>query len=161
VGEPESIDFISQSVEQTLLVGKRLGELLKARDVICLSGNLGAGKTALTRGIAAGWGALESVTSPTFTLIHEHRRTKDDLILYHIDCYRLEKAVDAWQIGLDDLFYNDDPVVVEWPEHIQEALPTERLWITLAILDDTRRQIIMDAAGDRYTTLVRDFRHQA
>jgi tRNA threonylcarbamoyladenosine biosynthesis protein TsaE len=161
IREPETIDFISQSVEQTIQMGTHLGELLKARDVICLSGNLGAGKTALTRGIAAGWGAQEPVTSPTFTLIHEHRRASDDLVLYHIDCYRLEKATDAWQIGLDDLFYNDDPVVIEWPEHIQEALPTDRLWIALTILDDTRRQMTMKATGERYQALVEDFRRKS
>jgi tRNA threonylcarbamoyladenosine biosynthesis protein TsaE len=157
IQEP-TIDFTSQNVEQTVQLGARLGALLKARDVICLSGNLGAGKTALTRGIAAGWGAQEPVTSPTFTLIHEHRRTVDNLVLYHIDCYRLEKAADAWQIGLDDLFYNDDPVVIEWPEHIQDALPADRLWITMSILDDTRRQIVMKATGERYQLVVDGFR---
>jgi tRNA threonylcarbamoyladenosine biosynthesis protein TsaE len=161
IREPETIDFISQSVEQTIQVGIRLGELLKARDVICLSGNLGAGKTALTRGIAAGWDAQEPVTSPTFTLIHEHRRASDALVLYHIDCYRLEKAADAWQVGLDDLFYSDDPVVIEWPEHIQDALPAERLWITLTIVDDPRRQIVMKAIGERYQALIEDFRQKS
>lgn len=159
IQEPR-IDFTSQSIEQTVQIGTRLGKLLKARDVICLSGNLGAGKTALTRGIAAGWGAQEPVTSPTFTLIHEHRRKADNLVLYHIDCYRLEKAADAWQIGLEDLFYNDDPVVIEWPEHIQEALPTDRLWITLTILDDSRRQLVMQATGERYQALLEEFRQK-
>lgn len=156
-----TIDFISQSVEQTVRMGIHLGELLKARDVICLSGNLGAGKTAFTRGIAAGWGAQELVTSPTFTLVHEHRRAQDDLVLYHIDCYRLEKPAEAWQIGMDDLFYNDDPVVIEWPEHIQGALPADRLWITFTILDDTWRQIEMKATGERYQALVEDLRQKA
>ncbi|NLX11994.1 MAG: tRNA (adenosine(37)-N6)-threonylcarbamoyltransferase complex ATPase subunit type 1 TsaE, partial [Chloroflexi bacterium] len=95
------MQLTSHSVEQTLHLGRALGELLRPGDLICLAGDLGAGKTALTRGIGAGWGAREAVTSPTFTLIHEHRRPQDDQVLYHVDCYRLHGAEDAWNIGLD------------------------------------------------------------
>src|SRR5258707_11424486 len=88
---PDSLTFSleSTSVEQTAYFGARLGKLLGAGDVICLSGPLGAGKTALAAGIAAGWGALEPVNSPTFVFVHEHHRAADALRLYHVDCYRL------------------------------------------------------------------------
>lgn len=145
-----AIELISQNVEHTLRVGRALGELLTAGDVICLAGNLGAGKTVFTKGIGAGWGALETVTSPTFTLIHEHRRAQDRLVLYHVDCYRLHGARDAWGIGLEDLLNGDHPIVLEWPENIQDVLPVEKLWITFDVLDETQRQITLHATGNHY-----------
>ncbi|MBN2305830.1 MAG: tRNA (adenosine(37)-N6)-threonylcarbamoyltransferase complex ATPase subunit type 1 TsaE [Anaerolineae bacterium] len=146
--------FTSQNVEHTVQVGTLLGGLLAAGDVICLSGNLGAGKTAFTRGIAAGWRALERVTSPTFTLVHEHRRAEDNQTLYHVDCYRLHSEEDAWGIGLDDLLHGDGVVVIEWPEHIETTLPDHRLWIAFDIAGETQRQITVTAAGERYRELL-------
>jgi len=145
-----TIELISQNVEHTFHLGQSLGKLVTPGDVICLSGNLGAGKTVFAKGIGAGWGALEVVTSPTFTLIHEHRRVRDSQILYHIDCYRLQGAGDAWGIGLEDLLLGDNPVVIEWPENVQDVLPQERLWADIQVLDETRRRMILRAAGDRY-----------
>lgn len=148
-----SIEFTSHSVDQTMQLGQQIGTLLQAGDVICLSGDLGAGKTALTRGIGKGWGAQESITSPTFTLIHEHRRAADEQILYHVDCYRLSDASDAWGIGLDDMLHGENPVVLEWPENIQSALPVDRLWIALVYVDETQRQLTITATGARYQPL--------
>jgi tRNA threonylcarbamoyladenosine biosynthesis protein TsaE len=153
-----SFDFTSQSVEQTVQLGQHIGERLAPGDVICLSGDLGAGKTALTRGIAAGWGAQEAVTSPTFTLIHEHHRAQDDQMLFHVDCYRLEGADDAWGIGLEDLLYGSHPVVLEWAEKVQDMLPAERLWIELSFLNGTQRHIHMTATGEHYRAIVEDVR---
>lgn len=156
----ETMRLTSHSVEQTLHLGRALGELLRPGDLICLAGDLGAGKTALTRGIGAGWGAREAVTSPTFTLIHEHRRPQDDQVLYHVDCYRLHGAEDAWNIGLDDLLASGGPVVIEWPENVQEMLPDERLWIAFTILDETSRQLSLTASGARSRTLQNALRQQ-
>ena len=93
--DENTLDFISNSMEQTVRLGVRLGELLAAGDVICLSGELGAGKTAMASGIGRGWGAGQQVTSPSFTLIKEYPRLHDGLILYHVDCYRLETVADV------------------------------------------------------------------
>lgn len=152
--EHQSIEITSQSVEHTVRIGRALGTLLHAGDVICLSGDLGAGKTALTRGIGAGWGAQEAVTSPTFTLIHEHHRAQDAQPLYHVDCYRLSGPDEAWGIGLEDLLHGEGVSVLEWPENIAEALPADRLWIDLAFLDDERRHLTFHATGTRYTHLL-------
>jgi tRNA threonylcarbamoyladenosine biosynthesis protein TsaE len=149
-----SFDFTSQGVEQTVQLGQHIGEWLAPGDVICLSGDLGAGKTAITRGIAAGWGAQEAVTSPTFTLIHEHHRAQDDQMLFHVDCYRLEGADGGWGIGLEDLLYGSHPVVLEWAEKVQDMLPAERLWIELSFLNGTRRHIHMTATGEHYQAIV-------
>ncbi|MFN8452055.1 MAG: tRNA (adenosine(37)-N6)-threonylcarbamoyltransferase complex ATPase subunit type 1 TsaE [Anaerolineae bacterium] len=118
------LDLISHSAEQTRRLGARLGALLQPGDVVCLSGDLGAGKTAFAAGIGAGWGAKVPVTSPTFNLVHEHERDGDGQILYHLDCYRIHTAADALTIGLDDILSGNGPVVIEWPEHIEAALPT-------------------------------------
>jgi tRNA threonylcarbamoyladenosine biosynthesis protein TsaE len=150
----DSFEIVSQNVEQTEHLGQTLGQRLTGGDVICLSGDLGAGKTALTRGIGAGWTAVEAVTSPTFTLVHEHHRARDRQILYHIDCYRLVSAGDAWSIGLEDLLDGRNPVVLEWAENVQDFLPPERLWITLTFLDSTQRHISITAAGERSRSLL-------
>ncbi len=151
-------DLTTSSVTETEQIGYSLGQLLRSGDVICLSGDLGAGKTAFARGIGAGWGALEQVTSPTFTLIHEHRQATNNHALYHVDCYRLHGAADAWGIGMEDLLHGDGIVVIEWPENIEAALPPSRLWITFAFLDDTQRHLAFHATGDRYRTLLANLR---
>jgi len=152
------LDIISHSVEQTRRLGSRLGSLLRAGDIICLSGDMGAGKTAFAAGIGKGWGAKTPLTSPTFNLIHEHVREKDSQRLFHLDCYRLETALDAENIGLDDVLNGRGPVIFEWPEHIESILPKERLWVELRILEPTRRNFIFNAAGKRFEELVRHFR---
>jgi len=149
-----AVELVSYSVEQTSQVGYHLGQLLAAGDVICLAGDLGAGKTVFARGVGIGWGALESVTSPTFTLIHEHHRAQDSQVLYHVDCYRLQGTDDAWGIGLEDVLHGDGSVLIEWPEHVQAVLPAERLWVQFNILDDTQRQMTVRAVGQRYEALL-------
>jgi tRNA threonylcarbamoyladenosine biosynthesis protein TsaE len=152
------LDIISHSPEQTRRLGTRLGSLLRAGDIICLSGDMGAGKTVFSAGIGKGWGAKTPLTSPTFNLIHEHVREKDSQRLFHLDCYRLESAHEAENIGLDDILNGRGPVIFEWPEHIESILPKERLWIELRILEPTRRNFIFNAAGKRYEELVKQFR---
>jgi len=147
-------DYTSRTPEETLRLGRVLGTLLEPGDVICLSGDLGAGKTVLTQGIGAGWGALEPVTSPTFMLIHEHRRKQNDHVLYHVDSYRLGGAADAWGIGLEDLWHYGGCLVIEWPENIAGILPDEKLWITLETIDTTQRHISLHGSGKRYESLV-------
>ena len=155
------VDYVSHSVEQTEHVGKLLGQTLRGGELLCLTGNLGAGKTALTRGIAAGWGAREPVTSPTFTLIHEHTRDADDRRLYHIDGYRLQGAGEGAGIGLEDLFDSDDTVVIEWAENVLELLPDDRLWIDITMLGNGERRLKFRAEGERSQALLDAFREHA
>ncbi len=159
---PDTLDFTSNSLEQTTRLGVRLGELLAAGDLICLSGDLGAGKTAFAAGVGRGWRAREVVNSPTFVFSHEHRRDVDDVLLYHVDCYRLSGAEDAESIGIADILAGDSVVLIEWPERILSILPAERLWISLVAADvPTRRQIQFRASGTRYQTLLDSFRRGA
>lgn len=152
------LDLISYSAEQTQRLGTRLGTMLMPGDILCLSGDMGAGKTVFSAGIGKGWGALAPLTSPTFNLVHEHRRERDDQRLYHLDCYRLTSLLDAESVGLDDILSGRGAAIFEWPENILEALPPERLWIELRILEPTRRNITFEATGKRYQALIQNFR---
>jgi tRNA threonylcarbamoyladenosine biosynthesis protein TsaE len=120
---------------------------------------MGAGKTVFSSGIGKGWGAKHALTSPTFTLVHEHRRD-DGAKLYHLDCYRLQNADDADSIGIDDILDSDAVVLIEWAERITDVLPEERLWIELRVIERTRRNLMLESTGKRYEQLVQDFRAQ-
>ena len=156
-----TIDFVSSGVEQTTRLGVRLGELLEVHDLICLSGELGAGKTALARGIGRGWGSGLRVTSPTFTLVNEYPRLSDGRILYHIDCYRLEETADQFTIGLEDVLEGNGAVMVEWPEIIEPMLPEDRLWVNLSYVSETRRKLHINATGERSAELLEAFKKSA
>lgn len=153
--------LISTSVAQTVQLGTRLGEQLQAHDLICLHGDLGAGKTAFSRGVGAGWGSTVRVTSPTYVLINEYPR-HDGVVLYHLDCYRLESAADAITTGIEDILDMPAPILIEWPERVAEFLPAERLDIHLAYTDDTTRTITLNPIGTRAENLAQflhDSRH--
>lgn len=159
--DEHTLDFTSRSLEQTVRLGVRLGELLQPSDFVCLSGELGAGKTSLARGIGRGWGSSIRVTSPTFTLINEYPRQHDTRVLYHIDCYRLEQEADIITVGLDDIFDSDGAIMIEWPERIERWLPEDRLWIALSYVDEMRRNLRFTAVGPRSTVLLADFKRSA
>jgi tRNA threonylcarbamoyladenosine biosynthesis protein TsaE len=154
------LDIISNNAEQTHRLGVRLGGLLQAGDIVCLSGDMGAGKTVFSAGIGIGWGAQNPLTSPTYNLVHEHRRDKDKQRLYHLDCYRLNgNAADVDSIGFDDLVADPRGVmVIEWPERIQSVLPKNRLWVQVRILDVNRRNFIFEGTSKRYEELIEKFR---
>src|SRR5919109_332888 len=152
VSDEHTVDFISHSVEQTQRFGERLGELARAGDVFCLEGDLGSGKTCFTQGLGRGLGIVEAIHSPTFILANEHRSGR--LPLYHLDVYRMRGADEAIGIGLDDYVYGDGICVIEWAEKIDEALPTERLWIKFRHIDETQRGLTICATGARYDELL-------
>jgi tRNA threonylcarbamoyladenosine biosynthesis protein TsaE len=161
-----SFTLISESANQTATFGTHFGRLLKPGDLLCLSGDLGAGKTAFTNGIGRGWGAREAVSSPTFVFSHEHRRAQDQTRLVHLDCYRLNSVDDAESIGIEDLLSGVYITVIEWPERILTLLPAERLWIEILIgvddLDDndaySRRLFRFFPVGERAEALLSEFR---
>jgi tRNA threonylcarbamoyladenosine biosynthesis protein TsaE len=152
-----TLDFLSHSPEQTLRIGVRLGEMIKPGDVICMSGDLGTGKTTMAQGIARGWGSLDAVTSPTFVLMNEYRRA-DSAKLYHLDAFRLSGMDEVLHIGFNEILEEGGPVLIEWPENISDAIPEERLWIDLRWVEDSRRGLFFSATGPRYERLLRNFR---
>lgn len=159
--DERTVDFISTSVEQTLRLGVRLGELLEVNDCLCLSGEMGAGKTVFARGVGRGWGSTVRVTSPTFTLINEYPRLPDGRILYHVDGYRLESEGDVVTSGLEDVVDRGGVMMIEWPERVGSVLPADHLWLTLTYINEMRRSLRFVAHGERSMTLLREFRQRA
>jgi tRNA threonylcarbamoyladenosine biosynthesis protein TsaE len=156
--EVPALDFVSHSAEQTHRLGARLGELLAAGDVLVLSGTLGAGKTVFAQGVAVGLGVDDPVTSPTFTLVHEHQGR---LPFYHVDLYRIEGDAEAAGLGLEDYAYGDGVTLVEWGERASRLLPPERLEITFRPIADTKRAVRMAALGERCADLLATFKRTA
>jgi tRNA threonylcarbamoyladenosine biosynthesis protein TsaE len=131
---------VTDSPEATVELGRQLaGEL---NGVVLLIGNLGAGKTTLTKGIVEGRGvaAAEAVSSPTYTLIHQYGGERP---VFHIDLYRLDEAREVETLGLDDLFHSEALVLLEWAERFPELLPTKRTEIRLRTLEDDHREIVI------------------
>jgi len=131
--------IISHSPEETFAYGQRLAASLQKGDVLALSGELGAGKTHLVKGLAAGLGLESEVTSPTFTLVHEY--TSGRLLLFHIDLYRLESPDEALKIGLDEYLDSPGVTVIEWADKFEELIPPGARRVRLRILDGDRREI--------------------
>jgi tRNA threonylcarbamoyladenosine biosynthesis protein TsaE len=130
---------ITHSEDETAAIARELAAGLKPGDVLLLSGNLGAGKTAFVRGLASGLGVdPEEVSSPTFTLVHEYRGGR--LTLYHADLYRLEKVATE-DLGLEEMGVKDGVLAIEWPDRLAHALPGARR-IEIEIVDERTRRII-------------------
>jgi len=146
--------FISPSPQTTRQLGQALGALLQPGDCICLQGDLGAGKTTFVQGVAAGWGARDEVSSPTFVLVNVYRGT-DERKLFHLDTYRIESPAEAEELDLDAMLAQG-PLLIEWPERIQSVLPAQTLWVTLEYLDETHRQLTFQAAGIRHQQILAD-----
>jgi len=151
-----TLEFFSRSPEQTRRVGMRLGGLLRKGDVICLQGDLGAGKTTLVQGLAQGWGSLDPVSSPTFIIVNIYRRP-DDGQLFHMDAYRLESAPEAAELDLDEMLAQGS-LLIEWPERVQEVLPKDHIWISFEYVAEENRQLIIKATGTRYDDLLSELR---
>lgn len=154
--DKHSLDFISRSPEQTRRIGMRLGGLLQPGDLVCLQGNLGAGKTTFVQGIAQGWGASDEVSSPTFVLVNVYRRA-DGSRLSHMDAYRIESAPEAEELDLDTM-QNEGPLLIEWADRIQEILPPERLWISLEHTGEEQREMRFHAEGKRCDEIIHQLR---
>lgn len=152
----QSLEFISRSAEQTRRAGMRLGALLRPGHLICLVGELGSGKTTLVQGLAAGWGSLDATSSPTFVLVNVYKQPEGGSF-YHMDAYRLSGPAEAADLDIDALL-ESGPVVVEWADRIRQALPENRLWVTMTWIDDNQRDMVFAAHGEEYDHLVSELR---
>ena len=138
------IEFITNSPAETENLGAALGKLLPAGTVLAYRGDLGAGKTAFTRGLARGLGCSELVTSPTYTIVNEYLGGR--LPLFHFDMYRLRSSEDLWDIGWEDYLERGGVCAVEWSENVADALE-DALTITIEKLGETSRRITLEG-GD-------------
>ena len=133
------------SANETRTLGERLASSLRPGDVLLLLGDMGAGKSELTRGIARGLGIQGPVASPTFTILQVYDEGR--IPLYHFDWYRLESADELYEMGLDEYLGGDGIAIIEWPSQCPEAIPPCRLEIALTPLADTVREITWRGVG--------------
>ena len=138
------MEFLTNSPEETERIGASLGKILPPGTVIAYEGDLGAGKTAFTRGLARGLGYRDPVTSPTYTIVNEYLGGR--LPLFHFDMYRLSSSDDLWDIGWEDYLERGGICAVEWSENVEEAME-DAIFVTIEKLGDEDRRITVEG-GD-------------
>lgn len=145
------MEFYVKNIEETINIGLSIGNLLKPGDIICLTGDLGTGKTHITKGIAKGLGIKEHITSPTFTIVNEYDSGR--LKLYHFDVYRVSEPDEIYAIGFDDYIFSDGVSIIEWANYIEEILPNEYLHILIEkdlSMGEDYRKITITPYGNKY-----------
>ena len=141
-------------LDETEAFGIRIGGLLKSGDILCLNGDLGAGKTTLTKSIGLGLGVDDYITSPTFALINEY---EGRIPLYHFDVYRLENVEELYDLGFDEYFYGEGVSIIEWADKIQALLPKDRIVLDIEKGVDVDRRIInVTGFGSRYNEVLKE-----
>jgi len=149
------LDLVTRSPEETQELGRAVGALSRAGDVFLLVGELGAGKTCLTQGIAWGLGINEYTLSPSFVIMRE---LYGRLPLYHIDLYRLDRIEEIADLGLDDYLYGRGVCVVEWGEKGLNVMPPEHLLVEISYRPGTERAFRLTPAGERYREMLAELR---
>ncbi|WP_374055460.1 tRNA (adenosine(37)-N6)-threonylcarbamoyltransferase complex ATPase subunit type 1 TsaE [Rossellomorea sp. FM04394] len=144
-------ELITTSPEETGAFAEKLATYLQPGDVLTLEGDLGAGKTTFTKGLAKGLGISKTVNSPTFTIIKEYRGR---LPLYHMDVYRLDDSFE--DLGFDEYFEGEGVTVVEWAHLIQDQLPKALLGLSIFREGDSERRIVLKPNGERYRELCKE-----
>lgn len=146
--------MITHSEKETFDIGRKIARNLQKGDIVCLIGNLGSGKTVLTKGIAAGLGVNKhKVISPTFILIRRHQ-AKNKLELYHFDLYRLGNINDIMELGYEEYFYGDGITVIEWADKLKCLMPKQCLKVRLSVKSGEKRMIGFTAMGSHYQKLL-------
>jgi len=141
-------------LEETKGFGIKLGKLLNSGDILCLNGDLGAGKTTLTKSIGIGLGVTDYITSPTFALINEY---EGRVPVYHFDVYRLENVEDLYDLGFDDYFYGKGISIIEWADKIEKLLPEERIVLDIEKgKDENSRVINITGYGNSYSRVIKE-----
>lgn len=141
-------EFITNNQDETINLGVKIGNILKSHDVVLLSGDLGCGKTTITKGIGKALGVNRVINSPTFTIVKEYNGCNN--ILYHLDLYRLDGLNDDFD--LEEYIESDGICIIEWPYQVSEILPKEYLLIEFDRLSDDKRKIKITGIG-RYKKL--------
>lgn len=146
-------ELITKSKEETIELGMKISEKLFTGSVITLNGDLGAGKTTITKGIGKGLGIEEEIISPTFNILKCYFNKK--LNLYHIDAYRLEDIpAEGKNIGLEEQIEGDGVAVIEWPEFIKEMIPFHSMNIEIHSLGGNERKLIISSLSPRYKEII-------
>lgn len=150
------MEIVLKNLEDTERFGYRLGSVLEGGDIVCLTGDLGAGKTTLTKSIAKGLDVKDYVTSPTFALINEY---KGRVPVYHFDVYRLEGIEDVIDLGFEEYFYSKGVTIIEWGNKIEKFLPEDILTIELNRgKKDDERIVSIYSSGKRSESIVEELK---
>ena len=152
------LELVSHSSDETHAIGAQLGQHAQPGDVLLLTGELGAGKTTLTQGIAQGLDVAERPRSPTFVMATEYHGR---LPLYHLDLYRVDHVAELGELGLDEYLSGEGVTVVEWADRAPHAFPADCLWISLESIDEDTRRLSMTADGDRHVALLASLKSRA
>jgi tRNA threonylcarbamoyladenosine biosynthesis protein TsaE len=147
----------SHSPEETQRLGKELGQMARSGDVILLIGNLGAGKTCLTQGIAWGLNIDGYARSPSFVVVNEYR---GKLPMYHIDLYRLDNIAEVADLGLDDYLYGKGLCVIEWADKALDLMPPQNLLIKIDLLGDNERMLELTPHGQQYVEMLNQMKRE-
>ena len=155
----ETIQFelVTRNPEETQRVGADIGERAETGDLILLVGDLGAGKTCLTQGIARGLGLSDYTSSPSFVLVKEYQGR---LNLYHVDFYRLDDVREIAELGMCDYLNGEGICVVEWADRAQDSLPEEHLLIRYEYLAENERRLLFESRGQRYVGLMEQLKER-
>lgn len=143
------MEILSYSTEQTEEIGISIGKSLKPCDIIALTGDLGAGKTAFSRGVCKGIGFNGRVTSPTFAIVNEYYC--QDIVIYHFDMYRITNGDDLYEIGFDDYLKSNGILIIEWSENITEFLPDNIIKINIQNIDENTRKLTLGGVYENFS----------
>lgn len=148
------MEILLKGLEKTEEFGIKLGKLLNPGDIVCLNGDLGAGKTTLTKSIGLGLGVDDYITSPTFALINEY---EGRMPVYHFDVYRLENVEELYDLGFDEYFYGRGVSIIEWADKIEKLIPKERIVLDIKKgMDIDERRINITVYGNRYKDILKE-----
>jgi tRNA threonylcarbamoyladenosine biosynthesis protein TsaE len=148
------LTVVTTSPEETIGVGRKLGALLEAGEVVALKGTLGSGKTWFTKGLALGLGVHPDtvITSPSFALVNEY---EGRCRFFHMDLYRLSGPLEFASAGLEEFLFDSGVAAVEWADRVPEALPEQRIDVDLAIINDCGRQITLSGCHPRAVEIIK------
>jgi tRNA threonylcarbamoyladenosine biosynthesis protein TsaE len=155
----DSVRIETGEVEQTIELGNLIGSLLKAGDVVALIGQLGAGKTYLTKGIAEGQGVKDrkEVTSPSYVLVKQYMGR---MPIYHFDAYRVKSPDELYDIDCVGFFWGEGVSIIEWADKVMECLPDDFIKITIETVGETSRDIHVSYQGERYRSFMEEFKER-
>lgn len=145
-------ELISNSEEETKMIGQKVASQLKKGDIIVLTGDLGSGKTKFVEGILTYFGKQDEISSPTFTIVNEY---EGNMPLYHFDVYRIGSSEEMYDIGYDEYINSDGVCIIEWANLIEDILPDEYLHIELKY-KDMSREMILNPVGEKYEKIVEE-----
>ena len=148
--------FTSISPEDTENLGEYIGNVVKKGYVICLTGDLGVGKTEFVKGLARGLKVMDYITSPTFIIVNQY---EGRIPLYHFDVYRIENVSEMDEIGYEEYFYGDGVCVIEWANLIEDIIPKENIGVHISKdieMGENFRNISIETKGDMYDSLIRE-----